>query len=30
MSEVVLGTGRVRGDNGQRTCMGHAVGVAGS
>ena len=30
VSELALGTGRVRGDSGQRTCMGHAVGVAGS
>ena len=28
--ELVLGTGRVRGDDGQRTCLGHDAGVEGS
>eukprot|EP00983_Pelagomonas_calceolata_P056633 1144680-Pelagomonas_calceolata.AAC.2 len=28
--ELVLGTGRVRGDDGKRTCLGHDAGVHGS
>eukprot|EP00983_Pelagomonas_calceolata_P020061 632793-Pelagomonas_calceolata.AAC.1 len=30
VSSCVLGTGRVLGDNGQRTCVGHARGQGGS